>query len=217
MKRIKKHARDYKNILIYVVVTALFNAVYFYYIRTPSFQHFVLVSQEYYLQIFIGLVVVKILAILYPPIPGALFSFGLIPVLGWKGSYLADSIGGMTGSMCAYMIGRFMGKNFLLKIIDKNIFTRLEKMKIKKHKRVEAVSVLKIFYGSISEYISYCAHLLGVNFRSFLLGTFIATLANIPFFIFADNLIHWRGFYFNVVFGTVAILAFVKLKGRYFE
>jgi len=47
---------------------------------------------------FLALFVLKALSIIYPPLPGVIFTIASIPLIGWKLAYFADILGSSFGA-----------------------------------------------------------------------------------------------------------------------
>src|SRR3989337_132416 len=92
--------------------------LYLWFIKLPIFQHFVLWVQQNLLLYFLFLLFIKILGILWPPLPGGLFTLGSIPAIGWELAYIADLVGSVIGSSGAFFMGRRYGPKLLRKFFD---------------------------------------------------------------------------------------------------
>ena len=69
------------NLILLVFVTILSVVLYLWFIKLPIFQHFVLWVQQNLLLYFLFLIFLKILGIVWPPLPGGLFTLGSIPAI----------------------------------------------------------------------------------------------------------------------------------------
>ena len=209
-----------KNLILFVGVAVLSFFGYLWLINQGFFQDFISWSQENIIVYFVILVLMKILAIVWPPIPGGLLTLGSIPVIGWQLSYLADVLGGFIGASIAYYLGKTYGREFLQKLFDEPALAQLDRIKVIKNREVEAIAVLRVFYGTISEVISYGSGLLGVSFKNFALGIFFSALATLPLYYVVNNLFNGStgvGLILNGGILVAALILFFKFKGRYFE
>lgn len=205
------------NLILLVLVTILSVVLYLWFIKLPVFRYFVIWSRQNLLVYFLFLIFVKILGILWPPLPGGLFTLGSIPVIGWELAYIADLIGGLIGSSSAFFIGKRYGFRLLRKFFDLSTVEKIQNVNIKKGKELEAVVVLKLVYSSVGEIVSYGAGLLGINYSKFLVGNLLALQINMPIFFMASKALEGKLLIVNVIAIVFAILLFYKLKGRYFE
>ena len=92
---------------------------YLWFIKSPHFSGFVAWSQQNIILYYFVLVVLKIVGIIWPPIPGGLLTLGSIPVLGWPLAYSADFLGSMIGSTAAYFLAKKYGLGFMKKSLTK--------------------------------------------------------------------------------------------------
>ena len=205
------------NLIILVFVTILSVVLYLWFIKLPIFQHFVLWVQQNLLLYFLFLLFIKILGILWPPLPGGLFTLGSIPAIGWELAYIADLVGSIIGSSGAFFIGKKYGSKLLRRFFDSSTIEKIQNVKIKKDKEFEAVIVLKFVYSSVGEVVSYGAGMLGISYSKFIIGSFLAWQINMPVFFMAGKALEGKLLIINVITIVFAILLFYKLKGRYFE
>ena len=205
------------NLILLVFVTILSVVLYLWFIKLPIFQHFVLWVQQNLLLYFLFLIFLKILGIVWPPLPGGLFTLGSIPAIGWELAYIADLIGSVIGSSGAFFIGRKYGFRLLRRFFDLSTVEKIQNARIKKGKEFEAIVVLKFVYFSVGEVVSYGAGLLGISYSKFIIGSFLAWQINIPIFFMVSKALDEKLLIINAITIVFAILLFYKLKGRYFE
>lgn len=209
--------KSHKNIIVFIAIVVISIASYLWFIQQPIFHGFIEWSQQNLLLYFVILTLLKIIGIVWPPLPGGLLTAASIPIIGWWPAYLADATGGLIGSVIAYYIGKHYGWEFLESMFSKEIVDKIQKVKIHKHREIEAVFVLKVFYGSVGEVISYGSGLIGIHFKNFMLGTFLWMLLQIPMFYAFNNVLNGDHVVLGAIFLTIAIFLFYKFKGRYFE
>ena len=193
-------------------------AFYLWFINSFYFAGFLAWSQKNIVFYYFILVSLKVIAIVWPPIPGGILTLGSIPVLGWPLAYSADFFGSLIGSSIAYSLARKYGLDFMKKIFDENTIEKLTRIKIKLHREIESVFLLRFFGGTIIEVICYGAGLLKVRFRNYLIATILSHMAlGIPVFYFTRNILGGQGILINLALIIVMIILFFKLKHRYFE
>lgn len=206
-----------KHVIIFLAVSILTFVAYLRLTRTDGFQDFIVWSQSNFLLYFSVLVILKIAAIVWPPIPGGLLTLGSIPVIGWFNAWLADTIGGIIGASIAYALGRKYGQKFLKKIFDQKTIDKISLIKLKSGKEIEGIAVLRLFYGTISEFISYGSGVIGVKYIHFLIGTFLSSLGGMILYYFSQGIFAGENIVVNAILLGLAVILFFRIKGRYFE
>ncbi|HEY4518073.1 MAG TPA: VTT domain-containing protein, partial [Candidatus Paceibacterota bacterium] len=166
---------------------------------------------------FLVMVFFKALAIVWPPLPGGLFTFGSIVVIGWQYAFLGQVVGGLLGGSVAYFLGRKYGFSMLAMFFDESVIERIKKIKIYKHREFEALFFLRIFTTTISEAISYGSGLIGIGYRNFFFATLCGFVFELPIFYLAQSILQGQNLWLSGALFLVAGLLFYKLKGRYFE
>ena len=200
-------------IFLFIVVAY----AYAWFSKQPSFIQFIEFSQQNLRAYFIILVLMKITAIVIPPLPGRVFTVASIHVIGWWGAYLADLIGGVIGDITTFLLGRKYGYALLDKLFDKPTVAKAKKIKIQKNKELEAMIVLNTLYGTVSEVISYSAGLLGVRLRTFAFASLTVGIINIPIFYLAEVVLKGQSLLLAATIIALTFVFFYKLKGRYFH
>lgn len=191
---------------------------YLWFINSPYFSGFLAWSQQNLILYYAVLLSIKIIGIVWPPIPGGLLTLGSIPVLGWPLAYSADFFGSMIGSTTAYFLARKYGLDFMKKIFDEDTIEKLKRVRIKPRREIESIFLFRIFGGTIIEVICYGAGLLKVRFRNYLIAITLSHIAlGVPAFYLTRNILAGRGILINLSLFGFAVLLFYKLKHRYFE
>jgi uncharacterized membrane protein YdjX (TVP38/TMEM64 family) len=162
---------------------------------------------------------IKVLGIVWPPVPGGIFTISSIPFLGWQLAFLLDLIGSTTGGVIAYWLGQKYGYKFLNKMFGMNVANKVRLIRIKEGKEIEAIFMYKILFGNvILEIIYYGAGVLKINFPKFLIGSILAhIIVGIPSFYLVDNLFSGKNVTITIIGVLIAIIFVIKTKGRYFE
>jgi uncharacterized membrane protein YdjX (TVP38/TMEM64 family) len=210
-------AKGYTSLIFIVLIAVISLIAYLWMIRQPFFEDFILWAQANFVLYFVLLVFVKVLAIVWPPLPGGILTMGSIPVIGWVAAYLAEALGAIIGASIAYMLGKRYGYSFLRKVLDETTIRRMQNVKIKKNKELEALFFVRLFSGGISEAISYGSGLMGVRYRNFFLATCGSILTTLPIFYFLNEIITGRNIAIYVPIVLVLAIFFWKKRGRYFE
>ena len=205
-----------KNLILLILFAAISLAAYVWFIRQPVFEDVVVWAQQNF-WLYIGILIfIKIVAIVWPPLPGGILTFGSIPVIGWLPSFFAEVLSSMIGSSIAYYLGKKYGYSFLRKIFDERIILKIQRIKISKKKEFEGIFFLRIFTGMISEAISYGSGLVGIRFRNFFVATLLVELAWLPIFYAFSDLFAGRNMILYLPPVVILAIIFWKMRGRYF-
>jgi uncharacterized membrane protein YdjX (TVP38/TMEM64 family) len=192
---------------------------YMWFIQTPYFSLFKAWAEQNVITLSIFLVIVKVIGIVIPPIPGGILTLGAIPILGWWQAYVLDFTGAMIGSAIAYYLGKKYGNKLLSKFFDQALIEKMEHTKIKKNRQIESVFLLRFLFGStIVEIVCYAAGLLKITFRNFMIGSIIShVVLGLPTYYLANNLLELKNLWLSAAILAVGIPFVWKLKGRYIE
>lgn len=211
--------KKYFNLFLMLLVFILTAVAYFAFTRTTQFITFVSWTQSHLMTYFLFLVTVKIAGIIYPPIPGGILTLASIPMLGWQMAYIADLVGSIVGGTTCYFLGKRYGYQLLTKVFDDEIINKIEHLKVKKEKELEAIIVWRLLAGgTVIEAIYYGAGFLKVGLTNFFLGIVIShLLIGIPSFYIGSAILSSENIIANVIVFTVAIAILYKIRGRYFE
>ncbi len=185
---------------------------------TPEYQTLWQHVQNYFGLYVVGLIMYKILGILWPPIPGSVLTFAAIPLIGWQWALLAEVVGGVVGAACAFQLSRHYGSRFVLRFFGQSALDRIYSIKIRQQHELEALVVIRSITGMLTEAFSYGLGLLNINFRKFLLATIISYIGTIPVFYLGSKSIEQTVFIIPTVAFVVLLTAgMYMLRERYFE
>lgn len=208
-----------KHLILLAAAFLVTVLAYLWFSKTPAFIEFSNWSRQNLILFSITLFLIKVLGIVWPPIPGGILTLGAIPIVGWPLAYLIDLAGSVVGCSIAFYLGKRYGLKFLNKIFDQSSLEKIKKLNIRKDREIEAVAVLRILTGStISEAVCYGAGLLGVKYQNFFIGsTAVHLLFGIPSYYFAGNLFEGKNFIVNGIIVLISIPIILKLRKRYLE
>ena len=211
--------KSYLGIVVLFLSFAVTISLYLWFVESLYFEQFTDWILAYESAFFISLVITKIAGIVWPPIPGGILTLGAIPVIGWWPAYLADFIGSMIGSSVAFYIGTRYGHRIVDKLLGPDMTQKVSKIKIKKHREVESIFLLRMFGGgTVMELVCYTAGLLKIRYRSFILGTFYShILFGIPFYYFAHTLFDTKNILVSLILIVFGIALLSRLRKRYFH
>lgn len=208
-----------KIALIGFIVAGISVGLYLWFVKTPTFKIFEIWVQGNLILFYLFLVLTKALAIVWPPLPGNLFTFASIPFWGWFVAYTADFTGSIIGSSIAFFLGKKYGYKFINKIFSGDIEEKIRRIKVRPNREIESVFMLKtIGGGMIMEAVCYGAGLLNVKYKNFLIGSAISHVVfGIPLFFLANQLFETKNVFMVILLAIVSIFVVYKVKGRYFE
>lgn len=206
-----------KNLILLILLAAASLAAYIWFMRQPVFEDVVTWAQQNFLLYFGTLVLVKIVAIVWPPLPGGFLTLASIPIIGWFPAFLAETIGSLSGASVAYFLGRRYGYAFLRKILDEKFIAKIQNIKMTGKRELEAIFFLRLFTGLVSEAISYGSGVIGVKYRNFFLGTLAVEIVFMPTFYFFNEILAGRNLAIYVPSALILVLVFWRMRGRYFE
>lgn len=190
---------------------------YLFFIKTSYFETFETWAKANIFLYCVILIFIKIVGIVWPPLPGGVITIASIPILGWSGAYLTDLAGGIVGSIIAYFLARKWGKPFLRKIFNDDIIKQIDKIKLVPKHEIEGLFLLRIFGGSIVEIVCYGAGLLKARFWHFLLASISSHLVvGVPTFFFFNGLMQGKNVLINFIIVIATFTLLYKYKNKYF-
>ncbi len=213
-------SKDGTKILILTLLAVLVSvAAYLWFITTPSFALFETWVQGNVVLFYVFLVLTKTLGVVWPPLPGNLFTLASIPFLGWFTAYTADFVGSMLGSSLAYFLGKKYGYTFINKIFSADMEKKIKSINVKQNREIESVFVLRMLGGgTIMEAVCYGAGLLNIKYKNFLIGSVLShILFGVPLFLLTNQLFSTKNIVMTGIWIIVPIFILWKIKGRYFE
>lgn len=203
------------SIGIFLVITLF---AYNWFIHSSYFPAFKSWAEDNRILYFITLIIIKIVGIIWPPIPGGIITLGSIPLIGWLWSYAADFIGTILGASLAYILGKHYGYKFLNKILHEKMVEKIKYIKLKNHKEIETTIMLRLLGGgALMEALSYGAGLIGIQYKNFLFGLVITHIVLLPGFYLAQTVTKNDNIFLNIVALLVTIPLILKFKNRYIE
>lgn len=209
--------KQYRHLIFFVlgfVGTAL---GYWWFVHSPYFPGFNAWSQANLVTFCLVLFAIKVASIVWPPLPGGIFTLGAIPILGWWQAYAIDLAGSMTGSSLAYAIAKKWGMAFVNHIFDAVTVNKIMQWRVRPQHEIEAVFVFRLFGANVAEVVCYGAGLLRLQYWKFLTGSVLAHLIfGIPFYFFARAILTGKSLGFGAAFLATAVILFFVLKKRYF-
>jgi uncharacterized membrane protein YdjX (TVP38/TMEM64 family) len=187
--------------------------------QTKEVQAFILFIHAYFPIYLISLFIGKTISIVYPPLPGAVFTLAAVPLIGWKVAYTIDILGSFLGASISFYLGKKYGYTILSRVVGKTITNKISSIKLKPRNQVEAATFLRFAAGGLlSDGLAWGASLIGFRYFPFMTGHLISHVATtLPVFYFFAASISLHSWAILGVSTILAWLAIYKFKGRYFE
>lgn len=192
---------------------------YGYLIETGTLESATHTVQDNLILYSLFIIFLKLISIVYPPLPGSLWTAGSIPLVGWELAYLMDLLGSSIGATAAFFLGKKYGRALVRVLVGETILSRLERLKIKPNRQVEAAFFSRIAAGGIfSDGLAWGASLVGFRWRSFIIGYVLShVLTSAPVFYMIGSSIQLDSWHIIAVVSLVMIGVLYYFRGRYFE
>lgn len=210
--------KSFKNLGLLFFVAIISVIGYLIFLNSPYYPKFVEWVSEHLGIYIVFLFSIKVLGVVWPPIPGSVFTLGSVPIIGWVPAYLIDLFGSTAGGSLAYFIGKKYGESFLVKIFDQATLDKFKKVKVRKNHQVESLIVLRIAGGTIVEILCYIASFYNINFKNFVVASIIShMMTGIPVYFLVGSLLSGTSYIFSGIVFVIFILILVKFRRRYFD
>lgn len=203
-------------LLSFSVFTILFGRVFF---RSELFVTFHTWVSGHALLFSIFLFLIKVIGIVWPPLPGGLFTLGAVPLIGWKWAFTIDLVGNLVGSLIAFSLAKRYGKELVQKLFPVETLMGIKKTKIKPEHEMEIVFLLSLLTGLVmAEIASYGFGLIPVKTKNFLIGNSTAHITrNAPLFVLFGTLTGRGSFFVMVLLFAIVVPLLIIARKRYFE
>lgn len=161
----------------------------------------------------------KMISIIYPPLPGAAFTVSAIPFVGWQVAYIVDVLAGLTGASVAYVLGSKYGRSLLLWSIGEKMTHKIESIQLKKKNQIETFVMLRTASGGIlSDGLAWGASLIGFSYSAFAIGYVVSHLiTTMPIFYLLSTSVSVDSWIIAFSLAVLAWIGIYTFKGRYFE
>ena len=187
--------------------------------KTESVHQLIEVIHRYLPLFLIMVMFAKAASILYPPLPGVVFTLTLIPLVGWELAYLFDLIGSLIGASASYFLGQKYGLTILKRVLGKTLTTKIAKVTLKPINQIEAAIMLRLAAGGLlSDGLAWGASIIGFRFKPFIVGYAIShALTTAPVFYALGASLSLHSWALFLAVAGLSWLVIFKFKGRYFE
>jgi len=195
-KQIAVSAAGIFGLLVLLVVLILFNPY-----RLDSTLAFT--ANHLYLGA-IFLVLLRIIGMIIPIIPGGIVSFAVVPIFGWFVTYVCTAFGIFIGTSIAFWLARIYKEPLVARFVSLKKIHELEK-EISGKKEFLAIFAFRLFTVPVVDISSYIAGLTKISYKKFALATFLATLPETLILYFGEEL-YKRLFAKSIFIGVIAML-----------
>lgn len=145
----------------------------------------------------------RILAIVIPPIPGGFVGYALLPVFGWKLSFVYNSLGVLIGTSTAFWLARLFREPLVKKFIPLQKLHEWEG-KLSNKKEFLAFLGIRLSTSPVLDFISYVAGLSKISFGNFFLATLVSILPEVLIYYVGD-----KAYKISVYFGVALVIIFL--------
>jgi uncharacterized membrane protein YdjX (TVP38/TMEM64 family) len=209
--------KTFKSLLLLLTFTVP-AVLFILFTRSQYFPFFKDWASHHLVILFFLVLFIKTMGIVIPPIPGNLFTYFSVPFLGAPIAFALDFMGSTLGSTIAFFLTRKYGRKFISQMFGETILKKIDTIKIKKHKEVESLFMLRLFGGAFSDTICFAAGLMDIKFKDYIIAHMLCgIIAGIPMFFLINNVFQGKNLAFSLITGVISILVIYKLRGRYFE
>ena len=120
-------------------------------------------------------IIIQILQILFAPVPGEATGFIGGYLFGVTKGFVYSSIGLSAGSLLNFMVGRFLGKKYVRKLIPIHYFDRFDTFL--KHQGIVVIIIFFIFPGFPKDYLCFFLGLTTLPLKVFII---LASIGRMP-------------------------------------
>lgn len=150
------------------------------------------------------LVLLRIIGMIIPMIPGGIVSFAVVPIFGWFATYVYTALGIFIGTSIAFWLARIYREPLVTRFVSLKRIHELEKQ-ISGKKQFIAIFAFRLFTVPVVDISSYIVGLTKVSYKKFALATFLATVPETLIFYFGEEF-YKRLFGKSLFIGVIAML-----------
>ncbi len=140
--------------------------------------------------LFIGaviLIIIRVIGMIIPIVPGGIVSFAVIPIFGWLVTYICTAIGIFLGTSIAFSLARRYKEPLIARFVSLKRIHELEK-EISGKKEFIAILAFRLFTVPVVDISSYIAGFTKISYKKFAAATLLATLPETLIFYFGEEL-----------------------------
>lgn len=150
------------------------------------------------------LVLLRIIGMIVPMIPGGIVSFAVVPIFGWFATYVYTALGIFIGTSIAFWLARIYREPLVTRFVSLKRIHELEKQ-ISGKKQFIAIFAFRLFTVPVVDISSYIVGLTKISYKKFALATFLATVPETLIFYFGEEF-YKRLFGKSLFIGIIAML-----------
>jgi uncharacterized membrane protein YdjX (TVP38/TMEM64 family) len=168
--------------------------------------------------IFFVLLFVKVLGIIWPPLPGGAFIVASVPAIGWFWAWIIDFLGVFIGASLAFRTSSKHGLNILSTFLSEDLIDKIEKVRVRKKNETEFVFIISLISGPVAEAVYYGSPILKVEYRHFIVGVLMANAVySLPSLYLVENFLTGDAILFSTILMILLLSIFSLFRKRYFE
>ena len=156
-------------------------------------------------------IVVRALAIIFPPIPGIVIDLIGVAVFPWFLGLLYGEIGVVLGAMIAFWIARYFREPLVRKFVPISKLNEWEK-KLSTDQEFWFLVGLRLFFNPLFDYISYAAGLTQIKTGKYFVTTILGTLPTMFVIYYFGGLSLSKGIYFGGGFILLILVIWLTYK-----
>ena len=160
-------------------------------------------------------IIIRSLAIVFPPIPGISIDIPGILVFGWLLAFIYAEIGIMLGAMIAFWIARKFREPLVKKFIPLQKLHRWEN-KLSENQKFWALVAIRLPTNPLFDYISYAAGLTRISPVKFFFSTLIGNIPSVFLVFYFGGFFFGQGIYYGIAFVTALIILVIILRKNIF-
>ncbi|MBI2028675.1 MAG: TVP38/TMEM64 family protein [Candidatus Levybacteria bacterium] len=199
--------KKYIAISILALIALSLLLAFFIFINPYKLAETTFTKEHLYIAAF-SLVLIRIIGIVFPFIPGGIVSFALVPLLGWFNTYVYTVTGIFIGTSLAFWLARKYREPLVAKFIPLQKIRQLEKQMSTK-KQFLAIVALRLFTVPVIDFSSYIAGFTKISYKKFAAATLIASLPDILIFYLGEEA--YKRFFGDSLFVGAIILLIMAL------
>ncbi len=153
----------------------------------------------------IVLIIMRALAIIIPPIPGAIVDVAAIATFGKIIGFLYAEIGIMVGASVSFLLARKFREGLVKRFVSLQKLHAWEDT-LSERRKFWALVIFRIPTTSLFDYLSYVAGLTKMGFGTFFFSSFLGQLLPVGLFFLIGDIFIRRGTVMTIVFVASALL-----------
>lgn len=153
-------------------------------------------------------ILLRAIAVIFPPIPGFLIDLGGITTLPWFLGFISSETGLVLGAMSAFWIARILREQVLRRFM-KSYFEKVMMWEddISEQKKFWGLVFLRIPSSGIFDYMSYAAGLTKISAARFFFATLIGSMPGVFLvYYFGGILLRERAYLWFLLFAILFVL-----------